>query len=376
MTDHAWSCLSDPAMPTPTSKLKCPNNLASTCPGDLQLSCWSSVLLKLSLCTLVRVISMLGCSEWPLQEVCLKDLFCLSDPLSVLPLSTLFPVLSSSLCSVLSEKLMHPVLSKFFAWWSCSIVLLRTMETYLNDKSVSRPSNCYKCSLFAQSCQISFCLLKRSLFIFEQSLCSVFLKDHYAQFVWMIVSLLLLCMKFLSVIPLLVLFSTSAFLPLCFLFLFISSSPLSLAPPLPQFFLSPSSTWNSSLCHAVPSASSAWLSLIPLLLLSSARLPSLFSVLFYLPLLCSSLFSAWTASFYCAISFIDLTSENVWTYLKTHFSDNAANIYGRILIAGSHFRGTSSILTIQKTCHLFAVLISSFLIEKKLGRESDKCKTW
>ena len=198
---------------------------------------------------------------WEINAPCLVQVFCLSNYFLQ---SCLSDHTQSCLVNITYVSKIMLNLSR-----SCSIVLSRSLEAYLNDESVSRPSNCYKCSLFAQSCQSLFCLLKRSLFIFERSLCSVILKDHYAQFVWMIVSLLSLCMTFLSVISLLVLFSSSAFLPLCFLFLFISSSPLSLAPPLPQFFLSPSSTWNSSLCHAVPSASSAWLSLIPLLLLFS-----------------------------------------------------------------------------------------------------------
>ena len=227
---------------------------------------------------------------------------------------------------------MHPVLSKFFAWWSCSIVLLRTMETYLNDKSVSRPSNCYKCSLFAQSCHS----------VFWRDHCSS-LSGHYAQFFWKIImpslsewslassssawSFYLLSLSLCFFPPLLSFLS--AFLPLCFLFLFISSSPLSLAPPLPQFFLSPSSTWNSVSCRSLCFLCLTLSYSSPLL--SSARLLSLCSLFFMTSLLLP--FSAWTASFHCAlhvIPFIYLTSDNELTYLKTHCSDNVANIYGRI----------------------------------------------
>ena len=59
---------------------------------------WCLMLYKSDHWAFSLVIKMLGSSEWLLCEVCLKDIFRLSDPFSVLPLST-----SLSWCLVLSE---------------------------------------------------------------------------------------------------------------------------------------------------------------------------------------------------------------------------------------------------------------------------------
>ena len=86
-----------------------------------------------------------------------------------------------------------------------------------------------KCDLSKKLLQVfSLSTILSVLTVLEQSLCLVLLRDHYTQLVWMIISLLLLCMTFLSLIS--YAFSSSTFLPLWFLFML--SPPLSLPPLL------------------------------------------------------------------------------------------------------------------------------------------------
>ena len=89
-------------------------------------------------------------------------------------------------------------------------------------------SKCDSSKKLLQVFSLSTILSVLTLFVLEQSLCLVILRDHYTQLVWMIISLLLLCMTFLSLIS--HTFSSSTFLPLWFLFMW--SPPLSLPPLL------------------------------------------------------------------------------------------------------------------------------------------------
>ena len=97
-------------------------------------------------------------------------------------------------------------------------------------------SKCDSSKKLLQVFSLSTIMSVLTLFVLEQSLCLVILRDHYTQLVWMIISLLLLCMTFLSLIS--YAFSSSTFLPLWFLFML--SPPLSLllysVLPLPLLY--------------------------------------------------------------------------------------------------------------------------------------------
>ena len=149
-------------------------------------------------------------------------------------------------------------------------------------------SKCDSSKKLLQVFSLSTILSVLTLFVLEQSLCLVILRDHYTQLVWMIISLLLLCMTFLSLIS--HAFSSSTFLPLWFLFMW--SPPLSLPPllsssappPLPE-------TLPCVMRFPLPPLPDSLLSpsLISYLLLLFSPLPGLYlSLLLYLPLLCSS----------------------------------------------------------------------------------------
>ena len=76
-------------------------------------------------------------------------------------------------------------------------------------------SKCDSSKKLLQVFSLSTIMSVLTLFVLEQSLCLVILRDHYTQLVWMIISLLLLCMTFLSYFS-------------CFFLLYLPSSLVSL----------------------------------------------------------------------------------------------------------------------------------------------------
>ena len=155
-------------------------------------------------------------------------------------------------------------------------------------------SKCDSSKKLLQVFSLSTILSVLTLFVLEQSLCLVILRDHYTQLVWMIISLLLLCMTDLSLIS--HAFSSSTFLPLWFLFML--SPPLSLllysVLPLPLLYPKLFLVSCCSLCLLCLTLSYPY----PSSLLSSTRPPSLSSFIFLFsapPLLNKNRFLLWPA---------------------------------------------------------------------------------